>query len=105
MQSVGRSSQKNMTREQTDFVECLTDRSKNEKINEFSLGQNTDSTHNAFANNLVKSNIRTYIRFKPFTKQEIMESNESSAESGIDIIDEKKVIIDQNLCFSFDRVF
>ena len=34
-----------------------------------------------------------------------MSENSDINESGIDIIDDKKVIIDQNFSYSFDRVF
>lgn len=56
--------------------------------------------------NTVKSNIRTFIRFKPFNKQELMgDEGCSTDENCIDIIDDRKIIVDQNLCYSFDRVF
>lgn len=52
------------------MADCFTDRSRNDKVNEFSLGQNNESNGNHSTLNVVtKGNIKTYIRFKPFNRQ------------------------------------
>lgn len=77
----------------------MTDRSRG-RVNEFTTciteGNVPQST---------KNNIKTFVRFRPFSKKEMMDEEMALTNTGIDIVNDRMVRVDTNSCFSFNRVF
>ena len=79
-------------------MECLTDRiNPKPKTSEFQ--------HHNFNNTLPKTNIKTYIRFKPITNSELMEEGDFGVIEQLDIPNNTTVIYDENTYFTYDKVF
>ena len=79
-------------------MECLTDRiNPKHKTSEFQ--------HQHFNSNLPKTNIKTYIRFKPITNSELMEEGDFGIIQQLDIPNNTTVIYDENTYFTYDKVF
>ena len=77
LNSHSKSSKRSFSRDQ-DYLDSFTDRSRGRKINEFMCmyPQSPATSKGGYIGN--KSDIKTYIRFKPFSKSEMLEESEPS---------------------------
>lgn len=69
----------------------------NQKVNEFQPSPNTNLPS--------KTNIKTYIRFKPITNNELLHENDFAVIEQLDIPNSTTVTYDENTHFNYDRVF
>ena len=52
-----------------------------------------------------KANIKTYVRFKPITNNELLQEDDFAVIEQLDIPNPTTVIFDENTHFTYDRVF